>query len=209
SQAWDAGRFAESKDQYLRLAALVATIPQSSMPASGRSNAALALNNLAWLLATCPEVKLRNPHDAVSYAQRALDLVANDGNTWNTLGVAHYRVGNWEEARSALYRSMEIRDEGDSFDWFFLAMIHAKLGHKERAHEWYDKAAKWSAQHRPGNAELYQFQVEAAQILGLPKPVAQPPPVAKAVRTPGLPMDPMMIYRRGRSRFSDPMVPSR
>ena len=47
--------------------------------------------------------------------------------------------------RSALYRSMELRNEGDSFDWFFLAMIHAHLGRKERAREWYDKASQCDA----------------------------------------------------------------
>ena len=71
---------------------------------------------------------------------------------------------------------MEISDEGDSFDWFFLAMIHAKLGHKERAREWYNKAVQWSHQYRPPpmDTELFEFQVEAAEVLGLPKPERPP-----------------------------------
>ena len=64
--------------------------------------------------------------------------------TWNTLGVAYFRLGAWDDAPSALYRSMELRDEGDSIDWFFLAMIHQRLGRKERAREWYDKAVQWT-----------------------------------------------------------------
>jgi tetratricopeptide (TPR) repeat protein len=205
SQAWAAGRFIEAKDSYLRLAALVATIPQSSMTASGRQSAALALNNLGWLLATCPDVRLREPHDAVDFARRALDLVPNDGNTWNTLGVAYYRVGDWEEARSALYRSMELRNEGDGFDWFFLAMIHAKLGHKERAQEWYDRAESWTRRHRYRDAELYRFQVEAAQVLGLPRPPARP--LETSPQPPSVPINPMTIPRRARSRVIDQMLP--
>ena len=80
------------------------------------------------------------------------------------------------EALSALYRSMELRDEGDSADWFFLAMIHRRLGRKERAREWYDKAVRWSHRYRPGDEELYRFEVEAAEALGLPRPEWRPSP---------------------------------
>jgi tetratricopeptide (TPR) repeat protein len=202
-QAWGAGRFSDAKDHYLHLAALVETIPTATMSPPAIQLAAQGLNNLAWLLATCPEDKLRDPQGAVDYARRALDLVPSDGNTWNTLGVAYYRAENWEQARSALFRSMELRNEGDSFDWFFLSMIHAKLGHKERAHEGYLKAVEWFHQHRPGDAELYRFQVEAAQGLGLPQP-EQPPPPAQVARPPVLYRNPMMIPRRGRPRIIDP-----
>ncbi len=83
-------------------------------------------------MATCPDLEVRDHPDAVKHARRARDLEPNDGNIWNTLGVAYFRLGNWEEAHGALYRSMELRNEGDSFDWFFLSMIHARLGRTER-----------------------------------------------------------------------------
>ncbi len=186
------------------------TISQSSMtiPSTSRS-VALAFNGWAWLLATCPDVKLRNPQDAVTYAKRATALDPNEREIWNTLGVAYYRLGNWEEARSALYRSMELSDEGDAFDWFFLAMIHAKFGHKERAHDWYDKAVQWSHERRPGNAELYRFQVEAAQVLELPKPerIATPAP-SKMARPPSHPPYPGGMPRRGRGQIAPSDVAS-
>jgi tetratricopeptide (TPR) repeat protein len=197
-EAWGTGRFLEAKASYLRLAAFIETIPASSMTAPVQRESALGLNNLAWLLATCPDVTLRDPRAAVGFARRAVDLVPTDGNSWNTLGVAYYRDQNWDEALSALYRSMELREEGDSFDWFFLAMIHARLGHAERARQWYDKATGWFTQYRPGDAELYQFQIEAAQGLGLPKP--EPPKVVR----PALPqISPEMSLRRRRSRVID------
>ena len=131
-EAWSEGRYGKARDAYLRLADMLETIPTTTMTSSERQFAALALNNTAWLLATCPDPELRDHADAVKHARRAIELEPNNGNTWNTLGVAYFRLGDWEEARSALYRSMELRNEGDSFDWFFLAMIHAQLGRKER-----------------------------------------------------------------------------
>jgi tetratricopeptide (TPR) repeat protein len=184
TQAWGTGRFVEARDYYLRLVSALEVIPPTSLTTSGRHTGALGLNNLAWLLATCPDVAVRDPRAAVGYAQRGLGLEPDDGNTWNTLGVAYYRTGDWEESQSALKRSMELRNEGDSFDWFFFAMIHAKLGHLDRAREWYDKATRWSHQFRPGDPELYLFEVEAAGVLGLPQPPGPPPRPPEAVRPP-------------------------
>jgi tetratricopeptide (TPR) repeat protein len=176
-KAWLAGHYAASSDSYGSLAAMLDAIPTATMSAGERRLVAYALNNWAWLLATCPEKGLQNHEASVKYGRRALDLEPNDGNAWNTLGVAYFRLGDWDDALNAFYRSMELRDEGDSADWFFLAMIHSRLGHKERAREWYDKAVQWSHRMRPGDDELYRFEVEAAQALGLPKPekLARPP----------------------------------
>jgi tetratricopeptide (TPR) repeat protein len=182
-QAWREGKYSVSADNYSRLAALLDTVP-AKMSRGEHRLAAECLNNWAWLLATCPEKGLRNYADAVRYARRALELEPKDGNTWNTLGVAYYRLEAWDDALNALYRSMELRDEGDSADWFFLAMIHQRLGRKERAREWYDKAAHWSHRYRPGDEELYRFEVEAAETLGLPKPEWRPSPPAQIERDP-------------------------
>jgi tetratricopeptide (TPR) repeat protein len=184
-QAWFAGRYAAAAENYSHLAALLNAIPTASMSPGERRLAARSHNNWAWLLATCPDTGLRNHEDSVKYARRALELEPKDGSTWNTLGVAYFRLGAWDDALNALYRSMELRDEGegDSNDWFFLAMIHERLGHKERAREWYDMAMKWARAVSPDNEEeLYRFAVEAAETLGLPKPDRLPPP---ALRRPG------------------------
>ena len=88
------------------------------------------------------------------------------------MGAAHYRAGEWEDAKTAFDRSMALRNEGDSFDWFFVALVELKLGQKAEARQWYDRAVEWFHQSAPLDAELYRFQVEAAQELGLPKPEA-------------------------------------
>jgi hypothetical protein len=72
---------------------------------------------------------------------------------------------------------MDMRDGGDAFDWFFLAMAHGQLGHKDEARKWYDKAVEWmeknkvqlekDAEHRD---ELQRFRAEAKDVLGLKDP---------------------------------------
>ena len=206
SQASESGRYSEALNAYQRLLVMADSIPPSSLTTQGRHSVAHVFNGLAWLLATCPDASLRNPHDAVIYAKRATELLPNDRAIWNTLGVSYYRLGNWEEARSALYRSMEISDEGDSFDWFFLAMIHAKFEHKERALEWYNKAVEWSHHYRPPpmDSELYQFQVEAAEVLGLPKPERAPTPAqTRLPRAPTNSFGPRAIPRGRRGAMLD------
>jgi hypothetical protein len=64
---------------------------------------------------------------------------------------------------------MELRKGGDSFDWFFLAMAHEKLGDKEKARQWYDRATRWMDKNQFTNEELASFRAEAAQVLGVDK----------------------------------------
>jgi WD40 repeat protein/tetratricopeptide (TPR) repeat protein len=128
---------------------------------------ALPLNNLAWLLATCPDAKLRDPAKAVELAKKAVGMAPKEGTLRNTLGTAHYRVGDWKAAVEALNKSMELRKGGDSFDWFFLAMAHWQLGEKEEARKWYDKAVAWMTKNQPKDQELIRFRAEAGELLGM------------------------------------------
>jgi len=138
-------------------------------------------NNLAWILATCPDTRCRDPRQAIVFAQKAVDQNPNP-ETWNTLGVACYRSGRWKEAIEALSRSMDLlRGQNESFNTFFLAMAHWQLGHKDDARSWYDRAMQWMAKHAPNNDDLRRFRAEAAALLGLPEPAA---PAEKEVRRP-------------------------
>ena len=69
---------------------------------------AIAHNNLAWLLATCQEVKFRDPARAVELATKAVELEPTSGQFWRTLGAAHNRAGNWQDAIAALNKSMAL-----------------------------------------------------------------------------------------------------
>jgi superkiller protein 3 len=133
-----------------------------------------AHNALAWLLATCPEDEVRNPSRAVKLARKAVELAPKSGMCWNTLGVAHYRLGEDKAAVAALHKSMELHQGGDAFDWLFLAMAHRRLGDPDEARKWYDKAVQWQEKSSrtldPHQAEeLRRFREEAEQVLELNK----------------------------------------
>jgi tetratricopeptide (TPR) repeat protein len=124
-------------------------------------------NNLAWFYATSPDLKLRDAEMALRFAKQAVKIAQKQGTYWNTLGAAHYRSGNWKDAIAVLDKSMELRKGGDSFDWFFLAMAHWKLGDKEKARTRFDQAVQWMDKHQPADEELRRFRAEAAELLGI------------------------------------------
>jgi Flp pilus assembly protein TadD len=134
-----------------------------------RPDYALANNDLAWLLATCADPKFRNSQEAVALAERAVQLTPKDGNYWNTLGAARYRAGDYRGAITALEKAMALRQRGNSFDWFFLAMAHWRLGDPDEARQWYDKAVSWMEEHQPKDQELARFRAEAEELLAMNK----------------------------------------
>ncbi|HEV2294793.1 MAG TPA: tetratricopeptide repeat protein, partial [Tepidisphaeraceae bacterium] len=128
------------------------------------------LNELAWRLATANGPLSRDPHavrTAVQLAAKAAELRPDDGSIRNTLGVTHYRTGDWKAAIAALEKAMELRNGGDSFDCFFLAMAHWQLDNEDEARQWYERAVKWMEKKAPANEELLRFRAEAAELLGI------------------------------------------
>jgi tetratricopeptide (TPR) repeat protein len=128
-----------------------------------------AHNILAWVLATCPDSKFRDPKRAAELAKKATELAPNEASYWNTLGVAQYRAGDWKAALAALEKSMELGKGGNSFDWYFLAMAHWQLGKRDESRKWYDQAVEWMEKNQPKNEELRRFRAEAAELLGIEK----------------------------------------
>jgi tetratricopeptide (TPR) repeat protein len=208
----EADPFLAMKSNYLRTIAYYEALPPSALThPMHRFEMSNSLNNLAWLLATYPDSQQHDPEAAVGYARRAVELAPESGNDWNTLGVAYYRAGKWADAKSALERSMNLRHGGDSFDWFFLALVAHKLGQPDEAHRWYEKATHWYHQNKRDDRELHRFQAEAARELGLPTLApSQPVLIDKA---PQLPMSPQVLSgnKRLRMRASnlDTVNPSR
>jgi tetratricopeptide (TPR) repeat protein len=57
------------------------------------------LNNLAWLLATCPNKKVRDGRQAVQYSLRACELTRSEQTIYvGTLAAAYAAAGNFDEA---------------------------------------------------------------------------------------------------------------
>jgi WD40 repeat protein/serine/threonine protein kinase/Tfp pilus assembly protein PilF len=127
----------------------------------------LAINNQAWLLATCADAHLRDAQQSVELAKKAVQLAPQAGIYWNTLGAAKYRAGYHREAIAAINRSMELRNGGDSFDWFFLAMASWQVGQEKDARQWRHKAVEWMEKNASKDKELLMFRAEAAALLGI------------------------------------------
>jgi serine/threonine protein kinase/Flp pilus assembly protein TadD len=123
---------------------------------------------LAATLAACNEARFRDTRRALEVAKKALELAPQDAATWNTLGVAEYRAGNWTAALAALAKATELR-RGSSYNWFFLAMAHWRLGQKADARKYYHKAVQWMGESDPTNELLRRFRVEAEQLLDMPE----------------------------------------
>jgi tetratricopeptide (TPR) repeat protein/serine/threonine protein kinase len=161
---------------YIRLRQYDKAIADLNKVIEVAGQSAMTTNNLAWLLATCPETKFRDAGKAVLLAKKAVEMAPKEGTFWNTLGAAYYRAGSWKEAVGALEQSMELRKGGDSFDWFFLAMAHWRQGNHDEARKTYDKAAEWMEKNKEtlekNNSqaeELHRFRSEAEEVLELKK----------------------------------------
>jgi protein O-mannosyl-transferase len=70
------------------------------------------LNNLAWVLATTEDTKLRNPTDAVKYAQRACELSGYEQpSLLDTLAVAYAAAGNFPEAVKTAEKAIKLAED--------------------------------------------------------------------------------------------------
>jgi tetratricopeptide (TPR) repeat protein len=132
----------------------------------------LACNNYAWFLVACPDPRLRDPPTALQLAHKAVRLRPSNANFRNTLGVAQYRAGNSAAAIEALEKATELRSSPHGADFFFLAMAHWRLAHKDQARTCYDKAVEWTEKNLPKDEELRRFRAEAAELMGLTKAAA-------------------------------------
>lgn len=154
---------------------------QSLIDSYGNSHDARTANAIAWDCALTPA--------AVSDYRRVLELsehavascAADKKHIYlNTYGALLYRAGQLETAADALLGGIQAHGNGgEPLDWIILAMVQQRLGHKEEALEWYEKALhEWDApidsQDDPLSAwdriEVQLFCQEAERVLGLMSP---------------------------------------
>ncbi len=127
------------------------------------------MNSRAWRLLTGP-VGQRDPVRAWGLVREAVRLRPGEAKYLETLGVAQYRNGQYEEARATLEKSLAAsKGDRDGIDLFFLAMCHAKSSDAAKAKDCFDRAVRWveakkdlSAQHVE---ELKAFRAEAEEVL--------------------------------------------
>ncbi len=122
-------------------------------------------DRLARLLANCPQSEFRDVSRAVELSRRATELLPKEGLFWNTLGIAQYRAGQWQPAVEALNHSMSLRDGGDGLDWIVMAMAQWRLGNRDDAQNWLDKAAPRMEMQGRKDDEARRLLAEAAALL--------------------------------------------
>jgi tetratricopeptide (TPR) repeat protein len=94
------GRWQMAADDYLKAVQLDEK--------SGR-----AYQGAAWLMATCPDAKVRNKDLALRAAQQALDLLGRqDYKALDTMAAALANAGDFAKARQSLNEAMKVAPEG-------------------------------------------------------------------------------------------------
>ena len=120
----------------------------------------------SYLYDSC--TKLYDPASALELARKA--VAVDSGEDWyhGNLGGAAYRNGSYDEARDALLMAVELSYTEDAVRrFFFLAMTLEKLGDRDGARRWYDRAVARMDETYPENPELIAFKQEAAELLGI------------------------------------------
>jgi tetratricopeptide (TPR) repeat protein len=147
------------------LAAFRDSIAAYSRVAERQPTTSRALNNLAFVLATCPEESLRDGPRAMDLAKRAIELAPARANYWKTLAAAHVCAGDCRAAAGALSKSMQLRADGDWLEWFVFALGH-RHGDAATAREWYARAIRFmQTRESKGDDALHALRSEAAERL--------------------------------------------
>jgi len=107
----------------------------------------LALNNMAWLLATSAPDGLRHarmdewPATALAWAERALALGGEDmPGAWDTLAAARANAGDFPGAIAAVERARELAK--GSGDWTLESKLQARLAEYRAGRPWREPDAR-------------------------------------------------------------------
>lgn len=87
----------------------------------------LALNNAAWTLVKLPNRPQADSRRGLRLADRACQLEPDNRVYVNTLGVAQYRAGQYENALATLTRANQLNGAREPANLVFLAMSQHRL----------------------------------------------------------------------------------
>lgn len=90
------------------------------------------LNNLAWLLATCEDARLRNPREALDLADRAARISPTSPHILDTLAEAHFRLGRVARALELEERALALARENRPYYLKQMNRFRRKLEERER-----------------------------------------------------------------------------
>jgi serine/threonine protein kinase len=131
-----------------------------------RSSAVAFLNELAWLLVTCPDPRVRDAARAMEYAEQAISAEPNTWQLWNTLGVVRYRNGDWNGTIAAMKKASKMNGGSVAGDFLFLAMAYWHLDKRGAARESFHRAVHLMQKDPQANQDWQPFRAEAERLLG-------------------------------------------
>jgi serine/threonine protein kinase len=168
-ELWDVGQVSESAPHFR------AAIAAFSRALELDPKDIATLQSMAWFLSLFQDPLYRDPQRALQSARRLVALTSEREHNRRsfaggirplfTLGLAEYRVGNLDAARGALERSVELREGGDAYEGFVLAMVVARQGDLRRARALHGEAVRWMRTYRYSDFELHALDAEAAALL--------------------------------------------
>lgn len=123
----------------------------------------------AWLLATCADAGFRDPARAVAVAEKLRPESFAKQDRWKvsrTLGVARYRLADWQGAVETLGKSVEQHSWGSYVDRLFLGMAYWQMGNEEEGRRWYAEAVEWTEKNKPKDPQFHRFRTEAEDLMG-------------------------------------------
>jgi WD40 repeat protein len=118
-----------------------------------------------------------DPAECVRLAARAVNQAPQSAARWETLGLAHYRAGDWGAAVAALARAVEVQQPGELVRerYFTLALAHWHRCGAAEAERRYGEGVRWLQKNRAWLArepltleEILRVRLEAEEALGLP-----------------------------------------
>jgi tetratricopeptide (TPR) repeat protein len=110
--------------------------------------------------------------------------------------VVHLQAGQWNEARAALEKAVELRGQEDGVNLLALALVHHRLGDVETAKKYRERFLKWvqeNAKHPfMGSDPLLrrlapQVSLALGQPIQLPRPGPNPFPGKPIIPRPPMP----------------------
>lgn len=100
------------------------------------------LNRISWSIVKRQNTDPQSCRRAVRYAEAASGLDPHDCTYLSTLGIAHYRLGEFQTALDVLLRSDQLNREHNgeprAADAAFITMALAQLGRDPEARHWLD-----------------------------------------------------------------------
>jgi tetratricopeptide (TPR) repeat protein len=134
------GDFAEAREAYCKAVdlqqSLVADFPAN---ADYKEQLITLRQELAEFLATCRDPRIRDLKTALGLAKKITRENRQDAECWSTLGVCHFRTGQWRECVAALKESLKLGEEGDATTHFYLAMALHQSGERTEARAMFKK----------------------------------------------------------------------